>query len=277
MISRPHWSYSSINQFLRCPLQFYFERILRLPQRTVGSGLVLGSAVHRTLEAYHRGLQEKQPRPLDHLQTVFLSAWKTREEKVEITYRNGDSRDHSVAQGIDLIEVYLQEPPPESIVAVEQEMVVPLHNSKGDYLERPLVAVLDLITHEEGLKVSEFKTSGRAYGEFEAETSIQPTCYLNAVQEMYGEPAAVEFVVLVKTKKPKVQRIPVVRDDGDVARLGDLIQAIERAIEAKAFFPIETPMNCSNCPHREPCREWGRSSDGAGLPSVNELVGTPSC
>jgi len=277
MTNRPHWSYSAINVFLRCPLHFYFERILGLPQRTVGSGLVLGSAVHRALETYHRGLQKKQPVPLDHLQTVFLSAWKTREERGEITYRNGDSREDNLAQGINLLEVYLQEPPPESIVAVEQEMVVPLHNSKCDYLERPLVAVLDLITQEGGLKVSEFKTSGRAYGEFEAETSIQPTCYLNAVQEMYGEPATVEFVVLVKTKKPRVQRIPVMRDDGDVGRLGDLVQAIERAIEVKAFFPIESPMNCSNCPHREPCREWGRSSDVVEPTTFNGLAGTPSC
>jgi CRISPR/Cas system-associated exonuclease Cas4 (RecB family) len=58
MINRPHWSFSAINQYLRCPLQFFFERVLGLPQPTVSSNLVLGSAVHRTLEAYHRNLMQ---------------------------------------------------------------------------------------------------------------------------------------------------------------------------------------------------------------------------
>jgi len=277
MISRPHWSYSALQQWLRCPLQFFLQRIQKLPQQSVGSGLVLGSSVHTALELYHRSLHERKPVKINRLHRVFLDAWETREAEAEIEFRKGDTREDSIAQGISLIEVYLQEPPPENIVAVEQEMVVPLHNSKGDYLERPLVAVLDLITRGDGLKVSEFKTSGRAYGDFEAETSLQPTCYLNAVQEMYGEPATIEFVVLVKTKKPKVQRISLVRDQGDVGRLGDLVQAIERAIEAKAFFPIESPMNCSNCPHREPCCEWGRPSESDESTRLNGLVGTPSC
>ena len=42
---RKHWSYSAINQYLRCPLQYYFERVLRLPKPTVGSGLVLGEVI----------------------------------------------------------------------------------------------------------------------------------------------------------------------------------------------------------------------------------------
>ena len=118
MLSRVHWSYSSLNQFLRCPLQFFFQRIRGLPQPTVGSGLVLGSSVHRTLELYHRSLQARKPVKIDQLHRTFLEAWKERESKSEIAFRKGDTRDGGIAQGIGLIEVYLKEPPPENIVAV---------------------------------------------------------------------------------------------------------------------------------------------------------------
>lgn len=279
MISRPHWSYSAINQFLRCPLQFYFERVLGLPQKTVSSNLVLGSAVHKTLEAYHRGLQNGTPAKEDELKTAFLSSWESREKNSEISYRNGDSRDGVLDQGIGLIELYLKEPPPSDILAVEKDMIVPLHNSQGAYLETPLVVVIDLVTRtEEGLKIVEFKTSGRAYGGFEADTSLQPTCYVNAIREVYGEPATVEFTVLVKTKTPKIQRLSAFRDGGDLCRLGDLVQTVERAIEVGAFFPVENPMNCSGCAHRQSCLDWGKPRESESKQTImDDALEVASC
>lgn len=260
MITRPHWSYSSINQYLRCPLQFYFQRIRGLPQPTVGSGLVLGSAVHATLELYHRSLQEQTPVKVEQLHRAFLDSWESREKNSEIAFRKGDTRDDCISQGISLVEIYLKEPPPENIVAVEQNMIFPIHNSQGEILETPMVAIVDLLVRDDGrLTIIELKTSGRSYGNLEVEGSLQPTSYVNAVWETYGEPATVEYAVLVKTKTPKLQRLATIRDESDLGRLGDIVQAVERAIETKAFYPNQSPLNCSTCPYREPCREWGTS------------------
>lgn len=257
MINRPHWSYSSVNQYLRCPLQFYFQRVLKLPQPTVGSGLVLGSSVHAALDLYHRSLQDGEPVQPHRLHSVFLDAWQSREIQAEVEYRKGESRDDSIGQGIELVEMYVKEPPPQGIVAVEQQMIFPLHNSQGEILETPMVAIVDLLTQTDGeLKICEFKTSGRAYGNFEVEVSLQPTSYVNAVWETLGETARVEYTVLVKTKTPKVQRLETARDERDLGRLGDVVQAVERAIQVKAFYPVENPLNCSTCPYRDPCRAW---------------------
>lgn len=257
MTSRPHWSYSSVNQFLRCPLQFCFQRILKLPQPTVGSGLVLGSSVHGALEFYHRSLQDGERVKAEQLHRIFLDTWKERECNSEIAFRKGDTRDDCIAQGIGLIDVYLKEPPPENIVAAEQELIFPLRNSQGKYLEAPMVAVVDLLTRDDdGLTITEIKTSGRAYGSFEVDVSLQPTSYVNGIWETFGEKAKVKYAVLVKTKTPKLQRLETVRNGDDLGRLGDIVQAIERAIRAEAFYPNETPMNCSTCPYRDPCREW---------------------
>ena len=280
MITRPHWSYSSINQFLRCPLQFYFQRIRKLPQPTVGSGLVLGSSVHGALELYHRSLQEQKPVKSDRLRQTFLDAWKERESNSEIEFRKGDTRDGSIAQGIGLIEVYLKEPSPENIVAVEQEMIFPIHNSQGEYLETPMVAIVDLLTRDnDGLAITEIKTSGRSYGNFEVDVSLQPTSYVNAVWETFGEQARVEYAVLVKTKTPKLQRLATVRNENDFGRLGDTVQAVERAIQAKAFYPNETPMNCSTCSYRDPCREWkpSQSSTCSGDRQMHQTAEADAC
>jgi CRISPR/Cas system-associated exonuclease Cas4 (RecB family) len=118
--------------------------------------------------------------------------------------------------------------------------------------------VPDLITRRDDgtLKVTEIKTSSRAYSEFEIATSLQPTCYAAALCERTGEEPVVELTVLVKTRTPKVQRIEAVRTIADCGRLGDLVEVVERAVEAGIFYPQESPLNCSTCPFFRECREW---------------------
>jgi len=235
---------------------------MRLPQKSVGSSLVLGSSVHAALAEYHRTVQQDEPTDTAKLHKIIADSWTRRESETRISYRDGESQPELMAQAVALIELYLKEPPPEHIIAIEQEIIAPIHNSQGEYLETPLVAIADLITEgNEELTVREFKTSGRAYSEMEAETSLQPTCYVNAAQEAYGHPATVEYTVLVKTKTPKVQRLTTVRTDEDLSRLGDIVENIEHAIQAQAFYPVETPLNCSTCPFRQPCREWGTAEN----------------
>ena len=261
MRDRPHWSYSAISQYLRCPLQYFFQRILSLPSRSIGCGLVMGSAVHAGLAEYHRRLKVREVIDKDAILKAFHDTWNDKEANEAIIFREGDNRDDSIGQGVNLLELYLQESPPEEVVAVEHKFLVPLCNSQGEYLENPLVAIIDVITAKDGLlKVGEFKTSGRAYSESEITTSLQPTCYVHAVRECLGQEAEVEYTVLIKTKNPKIQRLKTSRYPEDCSRLGDLVQTIQKAVDLGLFYPIESPMNCATCPYRQQCREWGQGA-----------------
>jgi len=52
------FSATALNKYLRCPLTFYFENILRVPMaRTTAMGF--GNAIHYALEMYFRSLNEK--------------------------------------------------------------------------------------------------------------------------------------------------------------------------------------------------------------------------
>ncbi len=157
------------------------------------------------------------------------------------------------------LTLYLQQPPPERIVGIEQGFLVPLINSQGEILEKPLLAYVDLLTAEESqLRITEFKTSARAYSDLEIQTSHQPTCYLHAVSEGLGGNAVVDYIVLVKTKTPKVQQLTTNRDPDDFTRLGDLFESVDRAVELGIFYPHENPLNCSGCAYRQECRQWTR-------------------
>jgi len=254
--------------------------VLGLPVKAASSSLILGGAVHEALACYHRQLQQHEATSSESVLEQFHDAWHERESSEEITYRDGDNREDCIAQGVQLLEKYLTEPPPERIMAVEQQFLVPIYNSQGEYLENPLVAITDLITtgEQENLVVKEFKTAGRAFSESEVQTSLQPTCYVHAVNEQYGKEATVEYVVLVKTKTPKVQRLTTTRYADDFGRLGDLIQTIEKAIDVGIFYPIENPMNCSTCSFRNQCRAWGSAgSKRSSLEPATEAAEELAC
>lgn len=256
-LSRPHWSYSQISQYLRCPLQYYFERIVKLERPFVPSAMALGSAVHEGLAEYHRHLQLNEPVPAGHVQETFLNAWQASEDRQPIQFKDSENREAVLAQGVTLLEMYMQESPPQDIIAIEEAMIVPLFTSRGECLEKPLVAVLDLVHRDaHGLVVSEYKTSGRRYSELETEMMLQATTYAHAVQQRFDERPGVRYVVLVKTKKPQVQYLETVRTDADINHLGDVVQAVERAIQAEAFYPVENTMNCSGCAFYRQCRQW---------------------
>jgi putative RecB family exonuclease len=264
-VARPHWSYSSVNQFLRCPLQFYFERVLKLPRKTTTDDQVLGSSLHTALASYHRKLQASEPVTTQEVHQAYLDAWESQAENGQIVGSGGKSLADSRDLGLALVDVYLKEPPPQSIIAVESPLLAPIANSRGDYLEKPVLIVADLVSRQEDgtLRITEIKTSGRAYSESEVATSLQPTFYANALYEMTGKEPGVEFTVLVKTKVPKLQKIQAIRTISDYQRLGDLVGVVEKAVEAGAFYPVESPINCSGCPFYRPCRQWsGQGTSG---------------
>lgn len=269
-VARPHWSYSSVSQFLKCPLQFFFERVAKLPRTTTTDAQALGSSLHDALAHYHRKLQVNEPVTNGEVHRAFLDAWEEKAEDGQVIAAGEKSLENSRDLGLALVDVYLKEPPPESIIAVETPLLAPIANTQGEYLEKPILVVADLIVRQADgtLQVVELKTAGRAYSESEVATSLQPTFYANSVFEMTGEEPAVEFTVLVKTRVPKVQKIEAIRTVSDYRRLGDVIRVVERAVEAGAFYPVESPINCSGCPYYRPCREW------TGSRILGELVPT---
>ena len=259
---RPHWSYSAINQYLRCPLQYYFERVLQIPRTSINSGLLLGSATHEALAFYHGQLKQGEAIDANAVHNVFLKHWQRREDAEYVDYKVSESKPELVDQGIALIDMYLAEPPPENILAVEQTLTVPIQNSDGNYLEKPLVAIVDLLSRTgDQLRITELKTAGRSYGEFEIESSLQATCYVTAIWQTLSEWASVEYVVMVKTKTPRTQRMLTSRTDEDLGRLGDLIENLDKAIQAEIFYPVESPLNCSTCSFRSECKLWKPTRD----------------
>jgi putative RecB family exonuclease len=88
-----HISYSAISTFQSCPLRFYFRYVLGLPERTISSSLVMGSALHRAVQ-YHfeRLLMRETGTDLDTLLGVFQEASEEYPQE-RIAFGAGENRD----------------------------------------------------------------------------------------------------------------------------------------------------------------------------------------
>ena len=256
-MNRPYWSYSRLAQYLRCPLQFYFERVLQLPRPFVSSSLVLGSAVHEALAEYHHSLRSGRPIGSHQVGNVFLANWKRRQEQERIQYRPNENATQLIEQGLGLIDTYLEASPPTEILAVEHRFTVPLSHRSNHYLDRPLVTIPDLLCQEDNqLTVVELKTSSRRYNQADIDTSLQASCYAGAVATYFGQAVKVRYRVLVKNKAPLLQELTTTRDQEDFQRVGEITHQVQHAVQNNIFYPNESPMNCSTCPYRGPCRDW---------------------
>lgn len=242
---------------MKCPLRHWFEYELVLPRRTTPSALALGSVIHEALAVFHRSIQQGNPVTGETVKSQFVQFWQRQKQQETIAFQYQTEMD-TLELGVSLLEVYLRQPPPQNIVAVERKLLFPLLNSRGEVLGKPFVGVLDLVTKDEvnGLKITDIKTSSRSYSEYEASLSLQPTAYLYAAQHHYEESATFEYQVLLKIKKPRVQQIATARMPTDFERFGDLVEAIDRAVSLGIHYPVESVVNCSSCPYRKPCRQW---------------------
>ena len=75
-----------------------------------------------------------------------------------------------------------------------------------------------------------------------------------------------------------MQRLATARMPTDFGRLGDLVQVIDRAVQAGIHFPVESPNNCATCTYRRPCREWQADQtlppqDRTPLPLLEDEIG----
>lgn len=251
-----HWSFSQLRTYLRCPLQHFFRYTLHLPERSVSSALAVGSAVHQALAVYHEAMQHEHAISADEVKEAFRDAWEERKARALVLFQRVGEHD-AIHQAISLLDTYLRQPMPRNIVAVEQELLTPLVTSAGEVLDKPLVTILDLVTRDEdGVVVTDFKTSGKAYSDYDARLSHQPTAYLYAAQHHYGETAVFQYQVMIKTQKPRLQTLATARMPTDFDRFADLVQAVDQAVAGGICYPVESPLNCSSCAYRKPCREW---------------------
>jgi hypothetical protein len=261
---REHWSYSALNQFLNiCSLQFFYDRIAKLPKHFTPVSLSFGSAYHRALEWVN--LQRKEgvvPTP-DESADLFAEVWSRQlAEDGDIRFGKDQDAETCLHQGMDMVAAYVEHiDPVERVVAVNEAFAVAMVDAAGNVLEKPMVGELDLVVdcESDGTVVCDEKSSARRWPKGQADKSLQPTAYLYAWQQIHGgDIVPFRFQVAVKNKKPVIEHHMTHRTQDQFQRMIELVKAVDEMIAAEHFLPNEGSFYCGGCPHQAACKAWHR-------------------
>jgi putative RecB family exonuclease len=268
--SREHWSFSALNQFLNiCSLQFFYDRIAKLPKHFTPISLSFGSAYHRALEWVN--LQRKDgetPQPAEG-SDLFAEVW-SRQLDTDNDIRFGKDQDAETCrnQGMDMVSAYIERiDPGERVISVNEAFAVAMVDVAGNVLEKPMIGELDLVVDANGIVVCDEKSSARRWPKGQADKSLQPTAYLYAYQQIHGgDIVPFRFQVAVKQKKVVLEHHETRRKQDQFQRMIELVKAVDSMIAAEHFLPNEGSFYCGGCPHHAACRAWHRNRARVTLP-----------
>jgi putative RecB family exonuclease len=104
---KPHLSYSQIETFISCGLQYRFSRVDRLPPEFIPDNLVFGSTIHRLLAQFYEAKMIGDLMLRNDVQDLFKRLWtEAAKDRDDIRYADGKDFETLLTQGIDLLTAW---------------------------------------------------------------------------------------------------------------------------------------------------------------------------
>ena len=258
-----HHSFSGINQFSTiCSLQWYFDKVLRLPRECVSTALILGIGVNDALRAIDVDLVKgRKPNVAFALQVLRAVLEKAFADKhIPVVSTKDETLEDLYEKGKGMVEHYvLLLPTDEAPLDLPHRFLVPLLDEEGEALPRPLMGELDrwVKTADGRIGVVDWKTAAARWPADKLAKDDQATAYLLAGEHILGRrPDFFRYDLLLKTKKPEVERYYVERTDRETRRFLKKVRMVDKAIQSGVFVPNDHSFACPTCPFRGACEKW---------------------
>lgn len=258
--TRDYLSYSAISTYRSCPLKYMFRYVVGLPERTVSSSLVFGSAIHQGIEYFFNELMAGgEPPPVEAMLGEYDRHWESVEPS-GVKFGKGEDRDSlgklaqrmfAAFQASDFAQ------PAGRILGVEEELRTSIVPGCPDLLGR-----LDLVVEApDAVIVTDLKSARSRWSSAQVEESSEQLLLYHELVKTFAPAKQIRlrFAVLTKTKSPAIELHEVPIDRKRIERTKRIMERVWKAIEANHFYPAPSAMNCGGCPFREPCRRWPHS------------------
>jgi len=252
---RPHTSFSQIDGWLRCPRKWALKYIEKTEAESTSHYLIFGGAVHRTLaRIYAKKMLDDAAMGPEEAQEHFVSDWFNYVREAEnVDYGDSGGPDALEAKGLGMIESFALEPLDVQVVGVEKEFRSDLVDERtGEVMDAELLGYIDAIVLDDGeLVVHEHKTAAKKWSQTRLANDMQATIYQWATGA-----SRVQFNVLMKTAKPRVDRWVVERSEDEIKEALHVAVSVLKAQKAGIAFP-RRDWHCRGCEFRQACDSRG--------------------
>ena len=247
------YSVSQIQTYLGCPLKYRFQYLDQLPKAFRPAALAFGGSIHSAIEWFHRCRMKGASPPLEEVLKVFEADWFA-QNLDPLQFHLSETKEGLGAKARAMLAVYLEASNGCRPVAVEEPFSLEIADPEtGECLDVPFRGFVDLV-EEDGTLV-DLKTAARAASQDDVERHLQLSTYALAVYLRTGEVPKLRLDVLLKTSRPRLERLTTSRTVKDLAWVARLIERATHAIEDGHFFPNPS-WRCSDCEYQMPCQAW---------------------
>ncbi len=247
----PIWSHSRISSFEKCPLQYRYRYIDRIPRDTQGIEAFLGNRVHEALERLYDEAGQGRTPTLDALIDSYRQEWGAKfSDKITIVRAN-DGPALYRQRGETCITTYYARHRPfdqAETLGLEERVQMAL-DADGRY---QLQGYIDRLARgtDGVLEIHDYKTSSKLPRPDDLKRDRQLTLYQMAVQRRFPEAREVRLIwhYLVQDQTLRSSRTPA---DLDRTR-SETIRSIDRIEAAREYPPHESAL-CRWCEYQGIC------------------------
>ena len=238
-------SYSQIEAYERCPLQYKYQYILKIPTAP-GSAASFGSTIHAILQKFYRGFAKDNTWGLSHLINLLESSW------VPIGYNSKAHQLRMKKEAKEMLENYYNSfhSPEIEIIDLEKLFKIRINSSifltgKIDRVDKKSDGKIEVIDYKTGKRPDDKKLA----------KNMQLTIYATAASNpgMYNKP--VEKIDLTFYYLQAREKVTFNRTVDDLKVIKDNIESVVGKIRNQDF-PPNVGRHCNYCSFRMICDAW---------------------
>jgi len=242
------FSHSQLNTFERCPRQYHYQYLLKIPTPMSGAQS-FGSAMHNTLQAFYQLVERSKQATLfedyeeevsmDRLLSIYKEKW------IDVGFESAEHRNALRKRGAEILETFyehFQEGVP-NIVYLEKGFKLKL----GEYTLAGRIDRADRMP-DGSLEIIDYKT-GRAKSQKQVDSDQQLMIYALAAKESFGQPAS-KLTLYFLDEDVNISTVP---DEKKLEKFREKIIELADKVNVSDFAPTPSSRVCNFCPFNKIC------------------------
>jgi len=240
-----NFSYTQLETYEKCPLQYKYQFILKVPTSQSAS-LSFGDTIHRTLQTFYQEFISDNNIGLDRLQTIFRSAWSP------LGYASKTHENRMKDEGEKLLKGFMTKFHNKNVNILGLEKLFKIKISDDIFITGKIDRV-DKIKND-GIEIIDYKT-GRQPNENELKKSMQLSLYALAATNpsLYNKKLSQVNLTFYYLQTP--DKISFTKTEGDIENTKEKIFQTVRNIRENDFSPRVGPW-CDFCAFKMICEAW---------------------
>lgn len=232
-----NFSYSQLDTFKTCPLQYNYKYLVKIPVSDSHT-LSFGNSVHETLKQFYQHLKRGRKVSLQLMTELYEKCWQS------LGYESIEQEQSKKAKGLEILRNFYEKN--------KNPWIVPIYLEKNFFLKLGEYAISGRIDRIDQLPDGTFEMIDYKTGRFKKshnlKRDLQLSIYALAMKEVFGfEASRLSLYYLEDNVKVSTNR-----SEQDLRNVIVELEAMISGMEKSDFMPTPGEM-CNFCPFRLIC------------------------